>query len=77
MLVAAIINSMEQGKLLPDISWMKPLAQEAARSLHALNDKLDAFREDRLAFIGGLWMGGITVAVVLLSLFVFNLARRK
>lgn len=73
-----------ENKLLPDLTWMKPLAEqaiklaaEATRSLHTLNDKIDNLRDDRMALVGGMWLGGITVAVVMLFLFVLNLSRRK
>ena len=79
----AILNGMNE-KLLPDLTWVKPfaeqaiqLAAEATRSMHTLNDKINDLRDDKAAMIGGMWGGGITVAVVMLFLFVLNLSRRK
>lgn len=76
---------MEQPeRLLPDLTWVKKLAEEATKlaneataSLHTLNEKIDGFREDRVAYIAGAWQAGITVAVVMMFFFLLNLSRRK
>lgn len=73
---------MEQGRLLPDLSGLKPLIDQTrilvndAHSLvHSVHDKIDSIHGNGLLI--GVWLGGITVAVVMLFLFTLNLARRK
>lgn len=77
------MEQVDPQRLIPDLSWIKPLAHEATRSLQAINDKLEQLdlmeriSALKVAWLTGAWQVGITVAVVLLFLFVLNLAQRK